>query len=147
MLKLTAVDVEDLGVISAHMQDAVLRVGDMAYSRGRKQFALVANRFAWDELNERRRCRSGLHFDRVQSVQSRNIRLNDKDAILSLLSIGFEETETPSGSIVLTFSGGGTIRLAVECIEVQIKDLGPAWTAASTPSHGDDAGEDDSEAP
>ena len=135
MLRLAALDAEDLAVISAHMQDAVLRVGDLAYRKKLKQFALVANRFAWDEADQRQRRRTGLHFDRVLSVKSQKIRSGDPDAILSLLSVTFVETETPAGEVLLTFSGGGTIRLAVECLEAQMKDLGPAWNTAHQPHH------------
>jgi len=135
MLKLAALDAEDLAVMSAHMQDAVLKVGDMALKPGRRQFALLANRYAWDEADARQRRRTGLHFDRVLKVQTRNIRRTDRDAVLSLLSIGFEAKDPPSGDIVLSFSGGGTIRLTVECIEAQLADLGPAWAASGTPRH------------
>lgn len=134
-MQLGALDAEDLGVISAHMQDAVLLVGDMVYHAKRKQFALVANRFAWDASETRQRRRSGLHFDRVLAVKSMNIRTAEKDAVLSLLAIGFEEDDAPSGSIVLTFSGGGSLRLQVECIEAAMKDLGPAWETLHTPAH------------
>ena len=140
MLKLAALDSEDLAVISAHMQDAVIKVGDLALNAPRLQFALIANRYAWDEARERQRRRTGLHFDRVLKVRSHNIRRGDKEAILSLLSIGFAATDAPAGDIVLTFSGGGTIRLSVECIEAQLQDLGPAWSTASTPQHPDNAG-------
>ncbi len=135
MLQLGALDAEDLSVISAHMQDAVLLVGDMAYHAKRKQFALVANRFAWDAAEIRQRRRSGLHFDRVLAVKSMNIRTTEKDAVLSLLAINFEEQDVPSGTIVLTFSGGGSLRLQVECIEAAMKDLGPAWSTQHTPVH------------
>lgn len=134
VLRLGALDSEDLAVISAHMQDAVLHVGDIAFAKGLKQFALVANRFVWDEEAPQRR-RTGLHFDRVLGVKSHNIRRDDPDAILSLLSIGFTETDAPSGDIALTFSGGGSILLAVECIEAQMKDLGPAWETRRMPQH------------
>ena len=73
-LKLGALDAEDLSVISAHMQDALLLIGDMTFNVKRKQFALVANRFAWDEEEVRQRRRSGLHFDRVLAVKHLNIR-------------------------------------------------------------------------
>lgn len=134
-LKLGALDAEDLSVISAHMQDALLLIGDMTFNVKRKQFALVANRFAWDEEEVRQRRRSGLHFDRVLAVKHLNIRTYEKDAVLSLLAIGFEEQDPPSGSIVLTFSGGGSIQLKVECIEAALKDLGPAWETKHTPIH------------
>lgn len=138
MLRLTALDAEDLSVISAHMQDAVLMVGDLSYLRKARKFALVANRFVWEhgakaEHFERRR--AGLHFERVNKVMAYNIRRDDREAVLSLLSIGFEEGEAPSGAIVLNFSGGGTIRLEVECIEARIEDLGPAWATAHMPQH------------
>lgn len=134
-LQLAALDAEDLGVISAQMQDAVLLVGDMAYHPKRKQFALVANRFAWDDAAQRQRRRSGLHFDRVLSVKTQNIRMDDKGAVLSLLAVTFDESDAPSGEVLLTFSGSGTIRLGVECLECQLKDLGPAWGAAKVPRH------------
>ena len=135
MLKLAALDAEDLAVVSAHMQDALVRTGDLAFNRNRQQFALVANRYAWDAGEDRQRRRSGLHFDRVLSVRSRGIPRRDADAVLSLLSIGFEAGDAPAGDVVLTFSGGGSIRLAVECIEAQLRDLGPTWQAGSVPSH------------
>lgn len=140
MLKLSALDAEDLSVISAHMQDAVLKVGDMGYAKGLKQFALVANRFAWDAEGERQRRRTGLHFDRVLAVKSQNIRRDDPEAVLSLLAIGFTEADAPSGEVLLTFSGGGTVKLSVECLEAQLRDLGPAWATAKVPSHPLDEG-------
>ena len=116
------------------MQDAVLKLGDLGYSAKKKQFALVANRFAW-EADERQRRRAGLHFDRVLAVKAHKIRQGDKDAVLELLAITFEAGEAPSGSIVLAFAGGATIRLEVECIEASLKDLGPAWATPYQPSH------------
>jgi hypothetical protein len=131
-----ALDAEDLSVISAHMQDAVLRVADMTYLRAQRKFAVIANRFAW-EKDERplERRRSGLQFARVGKVLARDIDRNDKEAVLSLLSLGFEEGEAPSGAIVLNFSGGGALRIEVECIEAQLADLGPAWATEHQPQH------------
>ena len=135
MLRLSALDVEDLAVISAHMQDAVLLAGDMTYSARRKQFALLANRFAWDEAETPQRRRTGLHFDRVLSVKALNMNHLEKDEVLSLLSVTFAETDAPSGEVLLTFSDGATLRLTVECLECQMADLGPAWAAKAVPSH------------
>ena len=135
MLRLAALDAEDLAVISTHMQDAVLLVGDMGYDRKRQQFALVANRFARDEATLPLRRRAGLHFDRVLAVKTLNIRAGDKNAVLSLLSISFAETDAPSGEVLLTFSGGGTIRMIVECLECQMQDLGPVWPTEHVPHH------------
>lgn len=135
MLKLAALDIEDLAVISAHMQDAVLISGDMAYHPKRRQFALVANRFAWDEQNTAQRRRTGLHFDRVLAVKTLNLAKGEKDEVLSLLSISFAELDAPSGEVLLSFSGGVTVRLMVECLECRMADLGPAWQATSVPHH------------
>jgi hypothetical protein len=138
LLKLAALDADDLAVISTHMQDAVLKAGDLSYLRKARKFALVANRFVWEhgrrpEHFERRQ--TGLHFERVNKVMAQNIRRDDAGAVLSLLSIGFEAGETPSGAIVLDFSGGGSIRLEVECIEARLSDLGPAWATEHIPQH------------
>ena len=135
MLRLAALDADDLAVISAQMQDAVLRLGDITHVKARQQFALLANRFAWDAAGERQRRRTGLHFNRVTSVKTQYIRQDDKDAIIELLAIAFEEGESPSGTVVLTFAGGGAIRLEVECIEASLKDLGPAWATEHQPTH------------
>ncbi len=120
------------------MQDAVLKVGDLSYLQKSRKFALVANRFVWEHGArpahfERRQ--AGLHFDRVNKVTAEQIRRDDADAVLSLLSIGYEAGKAPSGAIVLAFSGGGTLRLEVECIEAQLSDLGPAWATEHIPQH------------
>ncbi len=143
LLKLAALDEDDLSVISAQLQDAVLRIGDIRYLAGEQRFVLVANRFDWSTVagqakrsGMRRRC--GLHFNRVTSVQSQKVRQGAEDAILSLLAIAFRPgDEAPAGSIDLTFSGGGIIRLGVECIEASLEDLGPMWETANIPDHGE----------
>jgi hypothetical protein len=135
-LKLTALDLQDLEVISASMQDALLKGGDIRYLKRDKKLALVARRFAWEvpgKTNERRL--TGLHFDRVLKVRSQGIDRNAKDAVLSLLSITFTASEEPAGTIAIAFSGGGTLHLDVECIEAQLADLGPAWETGRRPSH------------
>lgn len=139
LLKLTALDAQDLEVISSHLQDAVLLVGDMRYLAGEKRFAAVLNRFDWqgavNGAGDYARRRTGLHFDRVLSARTHNIRKDAEDAVLSLLAIEFTPTDEPSGDITLVFSGGGAIRLEVECIEAAMADLGPAWPTRSRPSH------------
>jgi hypothetical protein len=135
-LKLTALDPADLEIISAHMQDAVITIGDIRFLKATKKFALIANRFLWQAQKppyERRR--TGLSFDRALSAKSHRILQGADDAILSLLSISFTPGEDPSGTIVLTFSGGGAINLEVECIEARLEDLGPAWETPNLPSH------------
>ncbi len=139
-LKLIALDQEDLEVVSSHLQDAVMLVGEMAYVPSRKRFAAVLNRFNWEKAeaggkrdNERRR--TALRFDRVLGAQLKAVKPSQGERVLSLLAVGFEPAEHPSGYVTLTFSGGASIRLKVECIEAELTDLGPAWRARSKPQH------------
>ena len=137
MLKLTAKDTEDLKVISAHMQDALVRLADIRYLAKSHQFALVANRFAWELQPKPERRRSGLHFEHVLKVKQQGILEQARDAVLSLLAISFEPGPEPTGSVVLTFSANCTIRLDVEYLDLHLKDLGGAWATHLTPQHGD----------
>jgi hypothetical protein len=145
-LKLLALDAEDLQVMSTHLQDAVLRVADIAYVPSEKRFAMVANRFDWEGAGEGkaarkkgfRRRRSAMRFDRVLGAQLLGIKPKAKNSVLELLAIQFEELDKPEGYVTLVFAGGGAIRLHVECIEAEMKDLGPVWKTKSKPEHEDD---------
>ena len=147
LLKLVALDKEDLEVISAHLQDAVMRVRDMTYLPSQKRFAAIANRFDWEGTlgaqdkprQDYRRRRSALRFDRVLATKVHGIRQSAKNAVLELLTIQFEPGDEPEGFVTLIFAGGGAIRLHVECIEAELKDLGPTWRTDSKPEHDEDA--------
>jgi hypothetical protein len=137
LLKLAALDADDLAVISAHLQDALLRAGDLAYLPKERRFALVARRFDWgapDGVPPRRRL-TGLHFERVLGVRARGVPRDEPNTVLSLLAVTFEPGEAPSGTATLVFAGGAAIRLDLECIEAAMRDLGPVWQAESRPSH------------
>jgi hypothetical protein len=137
-LKLIALDADDLSVISAHLQDAVLKRGDIAYLPGEKRFALALRRFDWEGAaqGQKRRRLSALHFERVTAARSTKIAAGD--AVLSLLAVTFAGSDDdPAGQVTLHFSDGAAIRLDVECIEAQMKDLGPIWEAVATPAHPD----------
>jgi hypothetical protein len=136
-LKLLALDSEDLDVISATTQDAVVRVGDMGYAKADQRFALLMNRFAWEDGSARQgvRKRSALHFDRVTAAQLSGFDPNARDGALELLAIRFVESEAPAGRVELTFAGGGAVRLDVECLEARLNDLGAAWAARRKPEH------------
>jgi hypothetical protein len=136
LLKLVALDPDDLAVISAHLQDAVIRVADIAYLPGERRFALAARRYDWEAEQPQRRL-AGLHFEHVTNVRVRGIDQGDKEAVLSLLAVAFEPGEAPSGTATLIFAEGGAIQIDVECIEMQMKDLGPVWSAESRPAHED----------
>jgi hypothetical protein len=139
-LKLIAFDAEDLAVFSANLQDAVVRAADMTYLKAEKRFVTVANRFDWEasvasggKALTRRRC--GLRFERVLGAKVSGFQPGNADAVLSLLSIAFDETAAPGGTLTLTFSGNAAIRLEVECVEGEMKDLGAAWQTQSLPEH------------
>jgi len=137
-LKLIALDEEDLAVVSAHLQDAVVKRCDMGFLPSVQRFALLLNRFDWDQqvvAHEKVRRRSGLHFERVLSAKCRGLDTAQRDGVLNLLAVTFVATQAPSGFVLLTFSGGAEVRLDVECIEASLRDLGPAWGCAHAPRH------------
>jgi hypothetical protein len=140
-LKLIALDEEDLAVVSSHLQDAVVRVGDMAYLPSQKRFAAVLNRFDWVKTQasggkkDYRRRRAALRFDRVFGAKMKNVKPGGSERILSLLAVHFEPAEAPGGFVTLTFSGDASVRLQVECIEAELRDLGPEWRTRSKPEH------------
>jgi hypothetical protein len=136
-LRLIALDREDLEIISANLQDALVQVGEMAFLPESRQFALIAARFDWlkAEKGGLERCRAALHFDRVVKVSCMGIAQKDKTRMLNLLSIRFKETEAPAGEIELTFSGGAALRLQVECVEARLRDGAERWKACAAPGH------------
>lgn len=143
LVKLAALDADDLAVISACLQDAIMRVSDVHWIKNQGKLALVANRFDHSSpahsKGERRHC--GLQISRVQRVTSQKITMDDKSALLCLLAISFTPGKTPpEGVIDLTFAGGGTMRLDVECVEVAMADLGTPWPARARPDHEGETG-------
>ncbi len=149
-LKLIALDGEDLTVVSAHLQDAVVKVADLVYLPREKRFASLLNRFDWsdaaahgagghevEDKAQYARRRTALRFERVLAAQVRNISFGDKKRVLNLLAIQFEADgeHEPSGSISLIFAGDAAIRLKVECIEAEMRDMGGAWATQSKPDH------------
>jgi hypothetical protein len=136
-LKLLALDSEDLEVIAATTQDAVVRVGDMGFAKADQRFALLMNRFAWEEEGSktRQRRRTALHFDRVTGAEVAGIDTNAQDGVLELLTIRYTATDDPAGVVDFDFAGGGSVRLTVECLEARLQDLGAAWAAKATPAH------------
>jgi len=136
-LKLIALDAEDIGIVSAHLQDAVLKAGDIVWRPKQRRFALAARRFDWEGAGRglARRRLTALHFERVLAVRSSGIDRRADGAVLNLLAVTFEPGAEPAGRILLHFSEGSAIALEVECIEGQMKDLGPIWEASAVPAH------------
>jgi len=142
-LKLVALDPDDVAIISTHLQDAVLKVADIRWRPGEKRVVLAVNRFDWEAAQEDdpeyRRRRAVLRFDRVLNLKCRNVDPKNGAAVLNLLAVEFAESDPPAGVVTMLFSGGAALRLEVECLEVELADLGPMWTTAACPSHAHDS--------
>ena len=138
-LKFVVLDEEDLEVVSTHLQDAVAKVADVLWRPRERRLVLALNRFDWESAQaaqpEYRRRRAALRFERVLSCKSRGVNPAGKDAVLNLLAVEFSETQAPSGVVTISFSGGATLRLEVECLEAELADLGPTWTTTARPVH------------
>ncbi len=143
-LRLKALDDGDLQILSSLVQDAVFPITEMSWQKRPRRFALLLNRFRWEDLQaaEQRhrpveRVQSLLVVGDVMKVSSQGLERDDKDTILSLLSIGFEPGEDGTGQVILTLAGDGTIALAVEALDVTLRDVTRPYAAPSkrTPEH------------
>jgi hypothetical protein len=123
-------------VLSAALQDAVTKIGDISFEPAARRLTIAFNRYRWEvEGRTRQRVRSGLQFGGVMSVQGRNLRRDAPAAVIELLAVAFEPGEAPGGRVTLTFAGGGDLRLEVECLDAALADLSGAWPARRTPEH------------
>lgn len=133
-LNLLAEDADDLAVISAALQDAVAKVGDIGLEPRARRLTIAFNRFRW-EGGARQRVRSALQLGGVLNVQTRRIRRDRREGVLELLAIGFEPGDPPGGIVTLTFAGGGDLRAHVECIDAVLADLSSPWSTPRAPTH------------
>ncbi len=140
-LKLRAEDADDLAVLSACLQDALVAVRDLAYDPEERIFVLIANRFRWEGArgpapgeagDERTLC--GLAFREVAGVSYRGFRRGEDDRILSLLAIR-PGAAAAGGAILLEFSGAAAIRIEAARIDCRAKDLGDPWPTRWRPRH------------
>jgi Protein of unknown function (DUF2948) len=144
-LRLRAEDAEDLAVISACVQDALVSVRDLAYDRDTRSFVFVANRFRW-EVNgvvtawgtpfERTLC--AITFEEIDNVAYRGFHRSEEDRILSLLAISLAPAQPPAGAgaaIDLEFAAGATIRLNTAAIRCRLRDFGEPWPTVWHPGH------------
>jgi len=145
-LHLVAQDAEDLKVISTLVQDAVLPVTELAFDPRRRRFALLLNRFRWEDRTEAERTgrayervRSILVVEDVRKVQTMGIDRADKDLVLSLLSMDFADGEDGTGRLTLTLAGDGAIALDVETLDLRLEDVTRPYRAPSgkIPKHDD----------
>ncbi|MBE9639445.1 DUF2948 family protein [Salipiger pacificus] len=134
-------DPEDLQVLSALAQDAVLTVGDVAWEKRHQRLALLVNRLRREDgvhVSPPERVRSLLVVENVLKVSAQGVSPAERDTVLSLLSVSFEPGADGNGFVELTFAGDGAIRVEVEALELRLKDVTRPYGAISgqVPDHG-----------
>jgi hypothetical protein len=143
-IALRATDAQDLEVISALIQDAICPVGEIQWNKDDKCFGMLLNRFRWEDKDRAKI--AGRNFERVQTVLMANgvshvladgVSSDNKEQILSILSVSFEETDTPAGRLIITLAGDGAFALDMECIDLVLKDVTRPYIAPSKqePTH------------
>jgi hypothetical protein len=133
-LRLLAQDADDLDVVSAAVQDAVLRIGDIAYEPKAKRLTVALNRYRW-EAGGGERVRAGLQLGGVLKVEARKIRRGAPEAVLELLAMTFTPGEAPGGVVTLSFAGDADLRAEVECVEAVLADVSEPWPTRRKPAH------------
>jgi hypothetical protein len=133
-LRLLAQDADDLAVISAALQDAVAKVGDIIFEPRARRLTIAFNRYRW-ESGGGERVRSALQLAGVLHFQTRKIRRSPADAVIEILAMSFEPGEAPGGVVTLTCAGGGDLRAAVECVDAVLADVSQPWPTRRKPVH------------
>lgn len=145
-LRLIAADAEDVQVLSALAQDAVFPVGEMKYLPKQRRFAVLLNRFRWEDATRKRqrdrayeRAQAVLSFDDVLGVSTQGVDRTDGDMVMSLLAIEWQPGADGAGRLELILAGDGAIALEVECINATLQDVTQAYIAPSgkMPKHPD----------
>lgn len=147
-LRLQALDAEDLKIISALVQDAVVPASEMAWDARKRAFALLVNRFRWEDRaraaqgGDYERVRAVLLINDVLAVASQGFDRNDPDLVLSVLALEFHPGPDGTGDLSLVLAGDGEIRLSVECVDVMLSDVTQPYRAPSgrAPQHDLDEG-------
>ena len=139
-LRLIAREPDDVPPVSAALQDAVGQIGDFHHEPNARRFTLALNRYRWEGARKGRgeRVRTALQAGEVTAARGHRLKQGADDAVVSLLSVTFEAGDPPSGALVFTFSGGGVLRLEVDCVDLVLADLSDPWPASARPQHPDE---------
>jgi hypothetical protein len=135
-LRLLAEDADDLAVISAAMQDAVAKIGDISFEPRARRLTIGFNRYRW-EVGGGERVRAGLQLGGVLKVQTRKLKRGARDAVLEVLALSFEPGEAPGGAVTISCAGGGDLRITVECVDAVLADVSQPWPTPREPTHRD----------
>ncbi len=137
-LRLLAQDEDYLLLISAALQDGVVKLADISYAPAARTLTFPLSRFRW-EAEEPSRADAAVQFGDVLEVKARNFPI-EKDAVCSLLAIEFvPSNDPPGGELMLRFSGCGDLKVLVECVDCALVDLGAPEPAELIPQHPADA--------
>ena len=141
-LKLIAKTDEDLRVISAHLQDSIVKTSDIANLKKNKIFLMQLNRFMWEDVEKgvfrkNKRIRTVLKFENVLKATSKNVNQKKNDRFLDFLAIEMFKMPDKNFEMNLIFSGDVIIKLVVEAIEVTLDDQGSPWESKNKPKHDD----------
>ena len=141
-LKLIAKTDEDLRVISAHLQDSIVKTSDIANLKKNRIFIMQLNRFMWEDVErgvfrKNKRIRTVLKFENILKVASKNVDQNKNDRFLDFLAIETSKMPDKNYEMNLTFSGDAVLKLVAEAIEVTLDDQGSPWESKNKPKHKD----------
>ena len=139
-LKLIARTEDDLRVVSAHLQDAIANLSDIANLKKNKIFLMQLNRFMWEDVEKgvfrkNKRIRTVLKFENVIKVHSKNVNQSKKDKILDFLTIETNKMPDNNYAMKIVFAGDSVIQVVAEVIEVTLDDQGNAWDTKNMPRH------------
>ena len=139
-LKLIARTEEDLRVVSAHLQDSIASISDIAKLEKNKIFLMQLNRFMWEDVEKgvfrkNKRIRTILKFENVLEVHSKNINQSKKDKFLDFLAIESDTMPDNNYEMKIVFAGDSIIKIVSEVIEVTLDDQGKAWNTKNKPKH------------
>ena len=139
-LKLIAKTQEDLKVLSAHLQDSIANVSDIANLKKNKILLMQLSRFMWEDVEKgvfrkNKRIRTILKFENVIKVNSKNINQLKKDKFLDFLTIETNQMPDKNYEMNIVFAGDSVIKIVSEVIEVTLDDQGDAWDTKNMPTH------------
>ena len=135
-LRLLAEDADDLAVISAALQDAVARIGDIRWERRERRLTIALNRFRWEApTGSGERVRAAVQLGGVTAVKARNLRPDAAEAVVQLLAVTFQPGEAPGGVITFAFADDADLAADVECVDAAMADLSAPWSTAHKPEH------------
>lgn len=141
-LKLTAMEADDIDILSAALEGLITSPGEMKYHRRLRSFEITGSRFMWEKRRAGdktappfHRIRTGFHLGDIQSVRSRNMDRDRATDVQELLCIEVLPKDDGQAVIVLKFAANRSIELAVECVNASLTDFGEAWETDRMPKH------------